>query len=354
MESQKTNLIAMIAGALTALGGLAGLIKSTLDQFSSAKSELEKSDVRVRWAVFAIIFIGSLIWLIKARTKRSRLLRPDAFNLQPDNPQHLKGRSEKIDELQTACTNAPLVWLTGESGSGKTALVRAGLLPALENTGILRPIYIDAWGKDWEIGPRDSIASVLQRSLGTNERSALDLTRPVGRDDVFPLLAVFRRKTGRVPLIIFDQFDDYQAAHRERFRRRGAWIKAASLIRANTFWRELKAHLAPSQLHCLFVVRADTAAALEAVRFSEPESLPLDRLNGEYLLPILDGLTATAAPDAPPNVANPEAGWAQLKRRLERDLTRDGVVLPIQIQSAIQGLAILARIKSLKFGRTGI
>lgn len=41
-----------------------------------------------------------------------------------------------------------------------------------------------------------------------------------------PLLARIRAELGPPPLVIFDQFDDYQIAHRTRFLRDGRWIGA--------------------------------------------------------------------------------------------------------------------------------
>jgi hypothetical protein len=184
---------------------------------------------------------------------------------------------------------------------------------------------------------------VRKQTLSADERTTLGLDRPVARESVFPLLAVFRQKTGRIPLLIFDQFDDYQAIHRERFLKgkRRAWISSAGLVRVNAFWHQIKKQLDDRHIHLLFVTREDAAAGLLSVQFCDPESQPLDRLSAQYLLPVLDELTRAVGADGPLIVANPDAGWQQLKRRLERDLTRDDVVLPMQIQAAIQGLASL-------------
>lgn len=65
-------------------------------------------------------------------SKSSRLLLVEALQIDPDNPAHLIGHSDKIDQLQQVCQNGFLVNLVGESGAGKGALVRSGLVPTLE------------------------------------------------------------------------------------------------------------------------------------------------------------------------------------------------------------------------------
>jgi hypothetical protein len=275
-----------------------------------------------------------------ARSKRSRLLQPDRFDLDPANPRHLKGRERDVANLLDACVDAPLVELTGESGSGKTALVRSGLIPALERDGRLQPFYLDSSGPDWVSGPLESLAAELQRTLSDSDRAALGLDRPVTRDDVFPLLAAFRGKVGRTPLVIFDQFDDYQATHRGKFlTEKGVWLSPESLADRNGFWKSMSGCLGHGGLHVLLVTWADTAAGLYAVRFCDSKSFPLDRLDPVYLDPLLDELAPAEAD--PPVVEEPGAGWGQLKSRLERDLTRGGLVLPVQVLFALRGLACL-------------
>ena len=71
-------------------------------------------------AASAVLLVlgGYCLWA--GLSRKSRLLRPDVLFVDPDNPRHLKGRS---DDIRTLCeaVRYPLVSLEGESGSGKSA-----------------------------------------------------------------------------------------------------------------------------------------------------------------------------------------------------------------------------------------
>ncbi|NNJ84552.1 MAG: hypothetical protein HKP13_06405, partial [Gammaproteobacteria bacterium] len=77
-----------------------------------------------------MLLVGlSLLW--HGLSRKSWLLRPEALRLDPDNPEHLRGREEDVKRLFYAVSTLPLVFLEGESGAGKSALIRAGLIAAL-------------------------------------------------------------------------------------------------------------------------------------------------------------------------------------------------------------------------------
>ncbi|MBM84032.1 MAG: hypothetical protein CMJ78_26055 [Planctomycetaceae bacterium] len=65
-------------------------------------------------------------------SKVSRLLCVDALHVDPANSRHLIGRKERVDQLERMCRDSWLVHLSGESGAGKSALARAGLVPRLQ------------------------------------------------------------------------------------------------------------------------------------------------------------------------------------------------------------------------------
>jgi hypothetical protein len=93
-------------------------------------------------------------------------------------------------------------------------------------------------------------------------------------------------------------------------------------------------------VHCLFVTRSDTAGGLESIRFVDPQVYPLDRLNADFVLPLLTELTALAEGMTPVMFA-PDGGCERLKERLARDLSEDGAVLPVQMKIVLQSLASL-------------
>ena len=106
---------------------------------------------------------------------------------------------------------------------------------------------------------------------------------------------------GRRPLLIADQFDDYQARHHDQFLAQdGTWLGATALARANRFWELLSAGLSEGRLYLLVVTGADTAASLACVRFlgeDQTAVFTLPRVEVEYLRPLL---LRIAADDAQP------------------------------------------------------
>lgn len=87
----------------------------------------------------------------------------------------------------------------------------------------------------------------------------LALKVPPTSDAVYPVTAAIPEKLGRLPLIILDQFNDYQTRHRDRFSSRNTWLKAGRLCEQNGFWRDLRELLLSAKIHLVVVTRTDTA-----------------------------------------------------------------------------------------------
>ena len=309
-----------IAGMLAVISG----VVTTATQFSKDIREFLGliPELGPIWYPVLVALIIAGAWAIwDGLARRSRLLRPEALLLRADRTEHLAGRSEDIDRLSRLCTDYSQVHLVGESGAGKSALARAGLCPKLGARARLIPVYVDVWGQDWETGPRVALASALWQALSQEDRDAIGLTGPPEPKD---LLATIRRskvKLGREPLLIFDQFDDYQTRHRSRFLpgRRRTWLPANKLIKVNSFWRDIANLVGEEGVHCLFVTRTDTADGLESIRFVSPQVYRLDRLNVDSVQPLLTHLTPDTE-GSDPVVFAPDHGWDRLKDRLARDL----------------------------------
>jgi hypothetical protein len=255
-------------GALEGAGGVVAAASSLLAATVALNKNLQEllglSETAPAWAFWlvAAVLVVLAIWLIAAsRTKRSVLLRPEALRLDSRYPAHLVGREEDVELLKTACLDHPLVFLSGESGAGKSALVQAGLIPALNKDPRLLPLYISIWGQDWERGPAGALSDALWDDLEPSDRAALSLEAPPDAPQLFEILQATRQSLGRTPLLVFDQFDDYQARHRERFLKRKSWLPAKALIEQNDFWRRISDLLRAESIRCLFVTRADTRAA---------------------------------------------------------------------------------------------
>ena len=304
--------------------------------------------------VGAILLIARVLTLWDGLARRSRLLRPEVLLLKADKPAHLKGRSEDIERVSMLCYEYQQVHLVGESGAGKSALIQAGLCPALTTEKRLFPIYLDVWGQDWQEGPRTALIHALWEALSEEDRKIVGLTALPEPGKLVVLLDQCKAKLGRVPLLIFDQFDDYQSRHRVLFLagRRRTWISADRLIETNSFWHDVNKLIDDQVVHCLFATRTDTADGLESIRFAAPQVYRLDRLNADFVLPLLTELTAHAE-GAAPVVFAPDRGWERLKERLARDLSEDGAVLPVQMKIALQGLASLRALTVRDYERAG-
>ena len=345
MTEQKSsdNRLALIGLVLTGLSVLIGLVQ-IWDTTRLAIKAVVDLPAPVGWILVGVLFVVGAALVVKAVTKKSILLRPEALRLDPKNPDHMIGREDDIQSLIKSCRDSPLVFLVGESGAGKSTLVNVGLRPALVNSGPLLPIYVDVWGQDWEDGPRRALTDAMWEALDDDGRHTLGSDEFQNADDLKIHFSRFKAKLGRSPLVIFDQFDDYQSRHRRHFfpGNRRTWLPAKQLIERNTFWRDVVDLLEQGHISCLFVTRNDTANGLESVRFIEPGSYPLDRVQSNLVVSLLDKITS-ANGDIRPAILNPERGWDRLKNRLATDLSEQGAVLPQQMKTVLAGLATLPR-----------
>jgi AAA ATPase domain len=200
----------------------------------------------------AILAIGFLLLVSR---QASRLTRKEAFlgvrNL-------FVGRDQECDLLMDAIRRAPLLWVSGESGSGKSSLLRLGISPRLADSREWLPVYINNWGTDWEAGPVASISSALRHaveSLGAR----LDIAAQPTAADLASYLKQTLSALRRTPVLILDQFDDYIVDNVERFRPAGGGliVTADELMQQNVFWRELGGLLEADVVRCLFVVRQE-------------------------------------------------------------------------------------------------
>jgi hypothetical protein len=268
-----------------------------------------------------LITLGVLLF-VKLLSPPSRLLKPDQLRLQTDNADHLVGREEDITRLFQHCIEAQQIYLVGESGAGKTALLRAGVLPVLQEYEAMLPIYLHLWGEDWIKGPQAALRDALWNSLSSEQTEKLGLTECPPADKLMDIFRRIKPVLGRTPFIICDQFDDYQARHYDKFlpRRTKTWLSAKKLIAQNPFWADFKTLLEDQVIRCLFVTRNDTAIGLDAVRFTttsisyqlECPPYQLDLLRAEVVIPLLDKLAAESV------ISNPQRGWERLQMRLAK------------------------------------
>ncbi len=289
---------------------------------------------------------------LRTHFTRSRLLVPNAFPLPEVPGEHaifdkefpnlqtmMVGREREIHDLARAVKDRRLTFLYGESGSGKSTLLKLGLARELAQSGTWIPIYVDVWGQDWVRGPQKSLADATDFALRALE---LSMDNPVITETVFSRLAELRSKTGRRPILLFDQLDDYQNANRERFRNTGTglFLGPDEVGDANPFWRNVRDLLGTEgdPIHVLLATRDDAESGLHCFRFEEPGVYPLARLEAADVEQLIHRL----APESV--VSKPENGFSDLMARIVADLGRDhgGKVLPMQLRVALAGVGRLS------------
>jgi hypothetical protein len=221
-SEQVEKQLMLIGGSISALIAIVGGFSELFGKIGALKN----LPSGVSWLAYAGLFLVGLWLLIKWRTRHSRLLKPDALRLDRENPQHLVGRAEDIDNLFNRCLAKQIVFLEGESGSGKSALVRSGLLPRLRDEKSILPLMLaDLWVEHWERSPSQALRAAMIKSgefasdatLKPAEGAPILPTRPLSTlDGIEQRLARLSDEQERTALIIFDQFDDYQARNRGR------------------------------------------------------------------------------------------------------------------------------------------
>lgn len=281
--------------------------------------------------VTALTVITGAIIKARAYLTRSRLLIPNAFPLpeipgdqvifadeQPEETM-LFGRKTEIREVVRAVDEDTPTFLYGESGCGKSSLLKLGVARELKQSGSWIPIYVDTWGQDWARGPLGSLADATDfalRALGLSGGEA------VNTDTVFSRLSGPRKQTGRRPILLFDQLDDYQNAHGADFWNGGGLLHPDELCARNAFWQHLQQLvLSPDgPVHILLTTRLDSKEGLHCFEFVHPDVRHLERLHAEEARQLIYRL----APETV--VRNPRTDFDRLSRG--SSWSRAGIVRP--------------------------
>ena len=158
--SEQRDWGSLVTQATTILGATSGLL-AAISAFAPQGTAFLALGY-VGWLILAALLLTAAATIVLARRRRrSRLLEPDALRLDPGNSAHLLGREAEIEYLARACDANLLVFLSGDSGAGKSALVRAGLLPRLLGDPRWRPVLLDMGDRDFDRG----LATALARSF---------------------------------------------------------------------------------------------------------------------------------------------------------------------------------------------
>ena len=139
------------------------------------------------------------------------------------------GRDEQIDDLVASLRRSRFVAVIGSSGSGKSSLVRAGLVPGL------RAGYFVEAGGDWRVvvtrpgnAPIDNLGASLAHSLPVTDVEVTLRRGPLG---LVELVQQARLADGEQLLVIVDQFEELFRYQREHASTTTAADESAFLVK---------------------------------------------------------------------------------------------------------------------------
>jgi hypothetical protein len=166
------------------------------------------------------------------------------------------GRDAEVHELWRLLNDEPAVAVVGDAGSGKSSLLRAGLVPAVRQRGL-------AGVRRWDVivlrpgsQPATSLLAALRGpSAAAAEPSTSD------EDRLSALIAALPDSWGPL-LIVFDQFEEMFTLCRDEVQRRATAAALAELVRRN-----------PRSFRLALGVRSDYLGASVQI----PELVPLLR-----------------------------------------------------------------------------
>ncbi|HJR09804.1 MAG TPA: hypothetical protein VJ823_00155 [Rhodanobacteraceae bacterium] len=245
--------------------------------------------------------------------------RIDTVTLDPENPwlglfsyseatrAYFHGRDEETAELTRHVQRKLLSVLFGQSGLGKTSLLRAGLVPRLRDLGYC-PVYVRIDYAPTSPAPSEQIKQAIFRATA----DAGHWTRPgasIEGESLWEFLHhrgdLLRDATGQalIPLLIFDQFEEIftlgQADDAGRLRAKQFLADLADLVE-NRAPEALEARLekddnaaedfdfARADYRVLIALREDYLAHLESVKDIMPSitqnRMRLARMNGAQAL----------------------------------------------------------------------
>ena len=170
----------------------------------------------------------------------------DFFQESEEDIAKFAGRDADISEVIARIVSSRVFILYGRSGLGKTSLLQAGVFPGLRTRGYL-PIYIRTRSNPLE-DLTDRVRAV-----------AADWELQTASYSLQQALAEMRRFG--IPVLVFDQFEEFFIRFRELPSLRGAFISTIAQLGSDS----------DLGLRLVFSIREDYLADLDAVRDVFPE-----------------------------------------------------------------------------------
>lgn len=327
------------------VGGAAGaliLASQAIEAAQKLTVTLGGASPRTLAALGVVLVISAIGMIATSGAERSKLLRPESFVLSADvdTSSSLRGRDRDLRDLVELCGSTPQVFLYGDSGVGKTALLRAGLWHALRSSRSLFPIYLSGLSDDLSLSALTPIAARIWTELSDEQRAHLGLTMTPTAIETVSVLRRIEGATGRKPLLILDQFDDFLSrnAHSLMTNAR-SWISSNTLVFQSPFWRSINDVVSDDTIHMIAASTSEFAVGFRLITFgATSETYALRRVDAGAVRSLLLDLAGGSHTDA---VSRPERGWKQLQEHILRDIAIDGRILPAQLRVILGGLGSL-------------
>ncbi len=125
----------------------------------------------------------------------------DYYN--PEDHDIFFGRDKEIRILQQKFYNSRLLVLHGQSGTGKTSLIRAGLIPRLDQESYI-PVYVRVLKE-----PLREIKRELIRQLGLDDSSRSESFSETLQISLAELLRQMTERVSKTVIIVLDQFEEF-------------------------------------------------------------------------------------------------------------------------------------------------
>lgn len=199
--------------------------------------------------------------------------RPYPLLLPYQRPELLAGRSRELKEIHRRLRLAlPIFGLHAPSGTGKTSLLQAGLVPRLRAAG--HPVAFDRYPAEAGLGRR-ILGDLLVKEGEDSGLLSIDPTEPQHFVDA---LLRARELAGATPIIVIDQFEDAMRDQRGEAAAAIGMLMAASIRRQPGVERPARWLLAYRQEFHGRVTRwlGDVLEAARRLSWREAAHLPHD------------------------------------------------------------------------------
>ena len=291
---------------------------------------------------------------------RSKLVRPERFNIRASSREELFGRDAFLSDIGSKAKTTAVLFLTGESGSGKSAVLSPGLTHDLSKDSSVAPVLLELSSSDWDIDPLYKLFNAINENpkAATWERSTLAPPKLAGADPALDerLIVSHIRKLhdhhGIRFILMIDQMDDYVIHFIDDFvDARGSWISADDLEAKNRFWRSIAILAREGVIRLVIALRTDAASVIPSLSFNgltKGVSIvqPLDIEDARELFE-----RASASDSSGETVAIPDAGWRDLSEAVLEDIATDGA-MPIQdVRMALLGMRELRALTPSEYTR---